>query len=172
MKRRTILLSVVGVLLMVNAGYFWWSSRFSDQSSFAQWVIYMPELEASQRLHPTNFLATSDSHDARYNVWDNGGSTPVHLLVRAALICKAKGWTLATYPFGTANPTSDQPVQMPDRLYLVELDKPQRACLRRSLPKGYALAQLKKPVVATGIGWGSDDLQLMPQSAARKAQAD
>lgn len=157
---------------MVNGVYFWWRSQPSDLSPIAEWVGYMPELEASQRNNPFNFLQSADSSDKRYVVWDNSGSTPVSLLARAALACKSKAWTLATYPPGAGQPTYDRPIQMPDRLYLGELNQRQQDCVRRNLPKGYALAHLMKPVVANRIGWRPHDLQLMPQTAARKTQAD
>ncbi|MES2302815.1 MAG: hypothetical protein V4521_12225 [Pseudomonadota bacterium] len=157
MKRRSIFQIAATVLLLRNVAYFWWRLETREHEMVAIWVAYMPDLEASQRRDPTNFLNSSHSHDPRYpvtNDFENG-----HLLMRTAYLCKVQESYISEYVSLTGDPVVG-PTQMPDRLYLPELSASQQNCMKSHLPMGYQLAQLQAPTLPKSIGWGENDLKL------------
>jgi hypothetical protein len=142
---------VAGILLIANAMFFLFYSNDRNPNFTANWIAFMPELEASQLKDPINLLRDSHGADPRYPElygWETG---PVYLKFSEwAAECDVRGYLVDHY----VGPQKEGfPYQMPDRFYTTALNSKQVDCLRRSIPKGYVLAQLKRPMSPSQIGW-------------------
>jgi hypothetical protein len=122
----------------------------------AEWLAYMPILEDKQRKHPENFLNSSHFHDPDYpllSLYERDGG--YSLFSKIAGDCKIREYTIKSF-VGEGKP--NEPIQMPDRLFLGKLSPEKESCLRKALPTGYVLAQLNESVSPKLAGWGQDDL--------------
>ncbi|MDZ4273548.1 MAG: hypothetical protein U0975_12850 [Erythrobacter sp.] len=166
MRRRGILLVAAAILVLGNAIFFW--NRFSQEgrTEFKPvWIAYSPALEDEQRANPHNTLSSSEWVDARYAALRDKEDPRLHLLVRTAVTCSVREWSLATYlnP-DSINPTSEKPAEMPDRLFLGSLSEQQRNCVSGDLPPGYQLAKLAQPQAKMGNDWSAPSLDIPEQS--------
>ena len=157
--RRKILLAAAFVIGSADVGYAVWLRLGIADEMKAEWVAYMPALEAKQRRSPQNFLNTSESHDADYPslyIYDGGQAYP--LFSKIAYDCKIREYTINHYLGPTKTTTV---VDMPDRLFLGKLSGTMTSCLRNTLPRGYVLARLQGQVFPQRTDWGENDLHIV-----------
>lgn len=143
---------------LADIGYVAWRSFGRGDDIRAEWVAYMPALEAKQYAIPWNLIEAADGGDPDYPpryVEDDGEDVP--LIVKIAHHCGISEFAISHYPGDTPrNPI----VQMPDRLFIGRLDARMAECVRRSLPRGYVLARLDRARSPWRVGWGKGELPL------------
>ncbi|WP_395330094.1 hypothetical protein WBP06_16950 [Novosphingobium sp. BL-8H] len=156
MKRRTLLVVLAISLAFADGLYLFTPRDTADQEINADWVAFMPELEAKQRKAKINFLRSSHSYDPEYpplTISENGQGFA--LFSRIAAKCEVTAYSIRSY-----ETPSGQLYDMPDRFFMSGITNASAQCLQSALPRGYKLARLAHSVRPSRIGWGEDELPL------------
>lgn len=159
-RRRKVLLLLVAVGLIANAGLLVLIRLGNDDEIRASWIAYMPGLEASQWQDRINLLEHSEGRDPDYPqliVWE--GRHGFHLFPRLAAACGIRAYSILQY----VRPMSGtDPLQMPERFFVGgTVRASQVRCMRESLPTGYVFAELDGEFKPSTIGWGEGELPLL-----------